>query len=121
MTPESFRRETGYGAGEQRRFVGLIASAENGGKSIERLSEELVTLDEEEYGGSLFHGDTQAARDSLLEALGRAGTRRELVRDEGAGADEYAAAREKERDAFYMEAYGMPYAEYMAYEEQVMP
>ena len=121
VTPESFRRETGYGTGEQRRFVGLIASAENGGKSIERLSEELVTLDEEEYGGGLFHGDTQAARGALLEALGRAGTRRELAADEGAGADEYAAAREKERDAFYMEAYGMPYAEYLAYEEQVMP
>ena len=121
VTPESFRRETGYGAGEQRRFVGMIASKENGGESIERLAEKLVTMDEEEHGGSLFHGDTQEARNALLEALGRAGTRRELAVGESAGRERYVRERQEERDAFYMEAYGMSYAEYLAYEEQVMP
>ena len=113
VTPESFRREMGYGKEEQRRFVGMIASKENGGESIERLAEKLVTMDEEEHGGSLFHGDTQEARNALLEALGRAGTRRELAVGESAGRERYVRERQEERDAFYMEAYGMSYAEYL--------
>ena len=48
ITPESFRAETGYGAGEQRRFVGMIATEQNGGKSIDRLAEELVSYDNAE-------------------------------------------------------------------------
>jgi uncharacterized protein YaaQ len=57
ITPESFRRETGYGLGEQRKMVGVIASAKNGGVSIERASE-LIMENElpEEYG---FLGGSQ--------------------------------------------------------------
>lgn len=62
ITPESFRAETGYGTGEQRRFVGMIASEQNGGKSIDRLAEELVSYDNAELNGVTFNGDTSAAR-----------------------------------------------------------
>ena len=69
ITPESFRAETGYGTGEQRRFVGMIALEQNGGKSIDRLAEELVSYDNAELNGVTFNGDTSAAKDAILEAL----------------------------------------------------
>lgn len=121
ITPESFRAETGYGVDEQRRFVGMIARAENGGKSIERLAEELVSYDNAELGGITYGGDTNAARNAILDALQDAGTRGELAVDDTAGQDRYVEARRAELDARYMEAYGMTYEDYLAYEEQNLP
>lgn len=121
ITPESFRAETGYGTGEQRRFVGMIASAENGGKSIDRLAEELVSYDNAELNGVTFNGDTSAAKDAILEALQSAGTRGELATDNTAEQERYVEARRAELDAQYMEAYGMTYEDYLAYEEQNLP
>ena len=121
ITPESFKAETGYGTGEQRRFVGMIASAENGGKSIDRLAEDLVSYDNAELGGIMYQGDTNAAKDAILEALQSAGTRGELATDNTAEQERYVEARRAELDAQYMEAYGMTYEDYLAYEEQNLP
>ena len=121
ITPESFKSETGYGTAEQRRFVGMIANAENGGKSIDRLAEELVSYDNAELGGVTYRGDTGAAKDAILEALQGAGTRGELAVDNTAEQERYVEARRAELDAQYMEAYGMTYEDYLAYEEQMMP
>ena len=121
ITPESFRAETGYGTGEQRRFVGMIASEQNGGKSIDRLAEELVSYDNAELNGVTFNGDTSAAKDAILEALQSAGTRGELTTDNTAEQERYVEARRAELDAQCMEAYGMTYEDYLAYEEQNLP
>ena len=121
ITPESFRAETGYGAGEQRRFVGMIATEQNGGKSIDRLAEELVSYDNAELNGVTFNGDTGAAKDAILEALQGAGTRGELAVDNTSEQERYVEARRAELDAQYMEAYGMTYEDYLAYEEQKLP
>lgn len=121
ITPESFRAETGYGTGEQRRFVGMIASEQNGGKSIDRLAEELVSYDNAELNGVTFNGDTSAAKDAILEALQSAGTRGELTTDNTAEQERYVEARRAELDAQYMEAYGMTYEDYLEYEEQNLP
>ena len=121
ITPESFKRETGYGTAEQRRFVGMIANAENGGKSIDRLAEELVSYDNAELGGVTYRGDTSAAKDAILEALQSAGTRGDLAVDNTAEQERYVEAHRAELDAQYMEAYGMTYEDYLAYEEQKLP
>ena len=121
ITPESFKAETGYGTDEQRKFVGMIAKAEKGGKTIDRLAEELVSYDNAEFNGSLFGGDTSSAKDAILSALQGAGTRGELKQTNEAEEQAYVDARNAARDAQYMEQYGMTYEEYLAYEEQIMP
>lgn len=121
ITPESFKAETGYGAEEQRKFVGMIAKAENGGKTIDRLAEELVSYDNAEMNGVLFGGDASSAKDAILSALQGAGTRGELKQTNETEEQAYIDARNAARDAQYMEQYGMTYEEYLAYEEQIMP
>ena len=121
ITPDSFKAETGYGTSEQQKFVGMIASAENGGKSIDRLAEELVSYDNAELNGVTFNGDTSVAKDAILEALQGAGTRGELAVNNTAEQERYVNARRAELDAQYMEAYGMTYQDYLAYEEQKLP
>lgn len=121
ITPESFRGETGYGTQEQRRFVGMIANGQNGGKSIGMLAEELVGYDNAELGGVTYNGDTGAAKNAILEALQSAGTRGNLTPDNTAEQERYVEARRAELDRQYMEAYGMTYVDYLAYEEQIMP
>lgn len=121
ITPESFKAETGYGTDEQRKFVGMIAKAENGGKTIDRLAEELVSYDNAEMNGVLFGGDTSSAKDAILSALQGAGTRGELKQTNEVEEQAYIDARNAARDAQYMEQYGMTYEEYLAYEEQITP
>ena len=121
ITPDSFKKETGFGTAEQAGFVGMIAKEENGGKSIERLAEGLVYYDNTEYNGTYFHGDTNEARNAIISALGAARTRkglRELAQPDLA---KFESERAQERDNAYHEAYGMDYEEYLAYSEQEMP
>lgn len=121
ITPDSFKKETGFGTAEQAGFVGMIAKEENGGKSIDRLAEDLVYYDNTEYNGTYFHGDTNEARNAIISALGAARTRkglRELAQPDLA---KFESERAQERDNAYHEAYGMDYEEYLAYSEQEMP
>lgn len=121
ITPDSFKKETGFGTAEQAGFVGMIAKEENGGKSIERLAEDLVYYDNTEYNGTYFRNDTNEARNAIISALGAARTRkglRELAQPDLA---KFESERAQERDNAYHEAYGMDYEEYLAYSEQEMP
>ena len=121
ITPDSFKAEKGYGTSEQQKFVGMIAKEENGGKTIDRLAEELVSYDNSELNGVTYRGDTSLAKDAILEALQAAGTRGELAQNNTAEREKYVEARMADLDAQYMEAYGMTYDEYLSYEEQIMP
>ncbi len=121
ITPDSFKKETGFGTAEQAGFVGMIAKEENGGKSIERLADDLVYYDNTEYNGTYFRNDTNEARNAIISALGAARTRkglRELAQPDLA---KFESERAQERDNAYHEAYGMDYEEYLAYSEQEMP
>lgn len=121
ITPESFKKETGLGAAEQRSFVGMIANAEKGGKSIERLGEDLVYLDNTEYGGVYFHGDTNDARSAIISALMSAKSRKGLREMAQPDMEREVRERARMRDEAYHERYGMNYEEYLSYSEQEMP
>ena len=121
ITPESFKKETGLGTVEQRSFVGMIANAEKGGKSIERLGEDLVYLDNTEYGGVYFHGDTNDARSAIISALMSAKSRKGLREMAQPDMEREVRERARMRDEAYHERYGMDYEEYLSYSEQEMP
>lgn len=121
ITPESFKKETGLGAADQRTFVGMIAGAEKGGKSIERLGEDLVYLDNTEYGGAYFHGDTNDARSAIISALMSARSRKGLREMAQPDMEIEVRERARMRDEAYYERYGMDYEEYLSYSEQEMP
>ena len=123
ITPESFRRETGMSQAEQRKYIGMIANADNGGRSIERLAEELVSFDDAETGGVLFRGDTNEARSAIIDALLSMGTRSGMSRQAAmsAEADRHAEYVANRRDEYYMEMFHMTYEEYLDYSEQQMP
>ena len=121
ITPESFKKETGFGTAEQRSFVGMIANAEKGGKSIERLGEDLVYLDNTEYGGVYFHGDTNDARSAIISALMSAKSRKGLREMAQPDMEREVRERARMRDEAYHERYGMDYEEYLSYSEQEMP
>lgn len=121
ITPESFRKETGLSAADQRTFIGMIASAEKGGKSIERLGEELVVYDNTYYGGAYFHGDSNDARSAIISALMSARSRKGLREMAQPDMEREVRERERMRDDAYYERYGMDYEEYLSYSEQEMP
>lgn len=121
ITPESFRKETGLSAADQRSFVGTIASAEKGGKSIERLGEELVEYDNAYYGGAYFHGDSNDARSAIISALMSAKSRKGLREMAQPDMEREVRERARMRDEAYHERYGMDYEEYLSYSEQEMP
>lgn len=121
ITPESFRKETGLSTADQRTFVGMIAGAEKGGKSIERLGEELVEYDNAYYGGAYFHGDSNDARSAIISALMSAKSRKGLREMAQPDMEREVRERARMRDEAYYERYGMDYEEYLSYSEQEMP
>lgn len=121
ITPESFKQETGYSSSEQKAFVGMIATEKNGGKTIGRLAEDLVVYDNEEFGGHMFGGDSQEARNAIIEALGGARTQKGLGARSSAKEDAYISEYNRRRDEEYYQAYHLTYEEYLDYREQVLP
>lgn len=121
ITPESFRKETGLSVADQRTYVGTIASAEKGGKSIARLGEELVEYDNAYYGGAYFHGDSNDARSAIISALMSAKSRKGLREMAQPDMEREVRERERMRDDAYYDRYGMDYEEYLSYSEQEMP
>lgn len=73
LTSESFKKETGYGETERKKFMRIIRKAENGGMTVEQAAEKLVSLDNE-GNGNFFGNDTQAARDAIIDVLSSAQT-----------------------------------------------
>ena len=118
ITPESFREETGLGVAEQRKFVGMIS---NQGKSIAHLGEDLVEIDNTEYGGMFFRGDTNDARSAIIDALMGSYSRKDLKSSNNTFEDEYAEEIERQRDEWYYNAYHMTYEEYLQYESTIIP
>lgn len=118
ITPESYRKETGFGITEQRAMVGRIS---NKGKSIDRLAEELETYDREYYNGRFFGGDSTLAKDAIIGYLSSADSRKGVDRMQSESEAEYVEAYEEERDRFYQEKYHLSYEEYLAYSAQELP
>ena len=116
------KREMGLGRIEQKKYFGLFASAEKGGKSIQKLSEDAMQELCGQYG---IPYDNMDARNALLEILQSHSTRgeignyirnrrleqaRKIYRDW-----ENMLEDEEERAAW--EAYGMTLADLDAYNE----
>lgn len=121
ITPESFRKETGYTTTEQKRFVGMIASKQNGGKTIKELAEGLVSYDNTYTNGVFFHGDSNEARNAIIDALQSARSRAGLKDNMTDSYRDYVEQREQAREDYYQEAYHMSYEDYLEYSEREMP
>ncbi len=117
ITPESFRAETGYSVNDQKKYPGMVASAENGGVSVERAAEML--MEDAEMAG--FPSDDYTIRQAIIEVLqdghpaGYISRRREEARRRAAERDE------REREEYYQDRYGMNADDGMAYEETAVP
>lgn len=69
ITPESFKAETGLSNTEQKSLVGIIASAEKGGVTIEQAAESILENYGDELRGLGFNGDMQDMRDIIINIL----------------------------------------------------
>ena len=119
IQPEDFYRETGLTAADARKqYPGMLS---NNGATIASLAEQLVQYDNDNYGGMFFKGDDMEARNYIIETLKNAPSRKSLGRNMTAEEQEYVNQYEEQREAFYQEAYGMSYSDYLAFEEQEMP
>lgn len=117
ITPESFRAETGYSVDDQKKYPGMVASAENGGVSVERAAEML--MEDADMAG--FPSDDYTIRQAIIDVLqdghpaGYISRRREEARRRAAERDE------REREEYYQDRYGMNADDGMAYEETAVP
>ena len=98
----------------------MIASADKGGRSIERLGEDLVQYDNDDYNGSFFHGDSNAARSAIISAL-TGNAKKDMKIDTDGRVEDFVKQSEEERERFYNEAYHMTYEEYLDYNSAIMP
>ncbi len=118
VTPESYRKETGFGLDEQRKMVGKISKE---GKTIDRLSEELALFDEEYYNGRFFGGDSMVAKDALIAHLSSADARTGIAKVQSEAEAQFVENYEEQRERYYQERYHMSYEEYIEYSAQEMP
>lgn len=119
ITPEDFRKETGLSISEQKKFVGMISKQ---GKTIAKLAEELADYDETSNGGIFFHGDSNAARSTIIDTLVSSRSRADFkAQTTRAEEDEYVRQAEQQREQWYYENYHMTYEEYLQYREIVLP
>lgn len=118
---DSYMKETGFGNKEANKMIGMFASAEKGGVSIERASEILSEMGDNPF----FTPENQMeARDIIIEVLQEVETRGDLYEYVRRRRKE-AAERERKAEMEALEAkiqdeYGMSLAEYEAYEEQIL-
>ena len=122
ITPESFRKETGLSKEEQKKMVGVIASEDKGGISIERASELIAENYGEELRGLGFTGDMMDIRDMLIDILSSGHPKTYAKRGKE---QRVAEALEQERDAadsWASENFGFAsYDDLIAYEETLIP
>lgn len=118
ITPESYRKETGFGLDEQRKMVGKISKE---GKTIDQLSEELALFDEEYYNGRFFGGDSMVAKDALIAHLSSADARKGIAKVQSEAEAQFVENYEEQRERYYQERYHMSYEEYIEYSAQEMP
>lgn len=70
LTSESFKKETGYGEKERKKFPKLFRKAENGGLTIEQAGERLMEMDRENGTNFFDQEDANAGRDAIINMLG---------------------------------------------------
>ena len=118
LLQSSYKEETGYGQGETQGMFGLFRSAENGGMTIDHAAELLALADEEEHNGHFFGGDSEVARNTLLQVLSEVQTRGGLnnyisnIREQQAKAEQAAEYEAYEQGIQAM--YGVSVGEYEA-------
>ena len=118
LLQSSYKEETGYGQGETQGMFGLFRSAENGGMTIDHAAELLALADEEEHNGHFFGGDSELARNTLLQVLSEVRTRGGLnnyisnIREQQAKAEQAAEYEAYEQGIQAM--YGVSVGEYEA-------
>ena len=116
------KREMGLGRIEQKKYFGLFASAEKGGKSIQKLSEDAMQELCAQYG---IPYDNMDARNALLEILQSHSTRGEIgnyIRNRRLEQArkihrDWENMLEDEEERAAWEAYGMTLADLDAYNE----
>lgn len=119
----SFIDETGFGNKEANKYIGLFASAEKGGVSIERAGELLMQYDREEGTNFYDQSDPNAGRNAIIEVLSLAQTKKELANLVKNNRIEQAR-REQEAEfaayeAWVEENFHMSVNEYQTYEEVI--
>ena len=120
---DSFVDETGFSNGEAKSYIGLFASAEKGGVSIERAGELLMQYDREEGTNYFDQTDPNAGRNAIIEVLSAAKTRGELASYIKRNRQELA---QKEQEAEYAayeswveENFHMSVEDFESYEEVI--
>ena len=119
----SFIKETGFGNKEANKYIGLFASAEKGGVSIERAGELVMQYDREEGTNFYDQSDPNAGRNAIIEVLSKAQTKKELAdliknnRIEQAKKEQEAEFAAYE--AWVVDNFHMSVDEYQAYEEVI--
>ena len=119
ITPESFKAETGLGNAEQRQLTGVIASAENGGVSVEQAAEWLYASQED--NGVAFFADEAEARDAIIDVLSQGNPRGYVARSRAEAARRDAEAEMNDKEAWAQRNFRMSFEEYQAMEEQAIP
>lgn len=122
---ESYLRETGAGNEEARSMLGLFASKEKGGLTIEQAGEKLMLADSENGTHFFDPNDANAGRDALISVLSVAKTRGDLINFiRNRRAEQARREQEAEREAYdsWCEAnFHMSAEEYEAYENEFLP
>ena len=119
ITPESFRGETGLGATEQRQLTGVIATAENGGITIEQAAEWLYAAQEND--GVSFYADETEARDAIIDVLSQGNPKGYVARSRKEAAKRDSQAEAADKEAWAQQHFHMSFEEYQAMEEQAIP
>lgn len=119
ITPESYRKETGAYTTEQRSMTGVIASAKNGGVSIERAAEIIFESGALQELG--FRGDETDIRNMVIDIFREGNPRGYKSRTKKAN----STSPISEEDMYHLERvadeYGMTAEEYLAYRETFLP
>lgn len=70
LVSDSYKKETGYGEEERKKFIKMFRKAENGGLTIEEAGELLMQIDRENGTNFFNQEDANAGRDAIINFLG---------------------------------------------------
>ncbi|MBR6806149.1 MAG: hypothetical protein IKM47_06515 [Bacteroidaceae bacterium] len=121
ITPESFRKETGLSAAEQKALVGVIAGEDKGGVSVERAAEIITDNYSEELAGLGFKGDMLDVRDAIIEILSGGNPKTYAKRAAEARQQQVVDERRAQMDYTARQLGFDTVDELIAYEETILP
>lgn len=120
---DSYLKETGASHAEARGMLGIFATREGGGLSVEEAGEKLMLADQEDRTNFFDPADGNAGRNAIIEVLTRNRTRGELLKYiENNRRQAALREQEAERAAYehtLMQHTGMSIEEFEAYEESI--